>query len=205
MLLTPPAQIVLHLAAPCLCARFAKEKGEQHENWEICKFDKQNKIYQNLSECRSGHGYEHSRGSAWTSENAQIKNWMNKLNKSSLCCCHHSLASFAQGANILERSPAVIGVVFLHYFATNGRSTFCAFQHLLTNILSTPAFLNAEWVILYMNSASPPFVFVFVSVLYFFFLQKLSRTRSAPAQSKLLKLDSAWEAANGKMELMCIG
>ena len=52
-----------------------------------------------------------------------------------------------------------------------------------------------------MNSASPPFVFVFVSVLYFFFLQKLSRTRSAPAQSKLLKLDSSWEAANGKMEL----
>ena len=95
----------------------------------------------------------------------------------------------------------MIGVVFLHYFATNGRSTFCAFQHLLTNILSTPAFLNAEWVMLYMNSASPPFVFVFVSVLYFFFLQKLSRTRSAPAQSKLLKLDSAWEAANGKMEL----
>ena len=64
--------------------------------------------------------------------------------------------NFCTGANILERSPAVIGVVFLHYFATNGRSTFCAFQHLLTNILSTPAFLNAEWVMLYMNSAPPP-------------------------------------------------
>ena len=92
---------------------FCKRKGEQHENREICKFDKQNKIYQNLSQHQSGHGYEHSRGSAWTSENAQIKNWMNKLNKCSLCCCHHSLASFAQGANILERSPAVIGVVFI--------------------------------------------------------------------------------------------
>ena len=35
MLLTPPAQIVLHLAAPCLCARFAKEKGS---NMKIGKF-----------------------------------------------------------------------------------------------------------------------------------------------------------------------
>ena len=77
--------------------------------------------------------------------------WINWINAACVVA-----TTLWQVLHILERSPAVIGVVFLHYFATNGRSTFCAFQHLLTNILSTPAFLNAEWVILYMNSAPPP-------------------------------------------------
>ena len=147
------AQIVLHLAAPCLCARFAKEKGSSMKIGKFANLTnkiKSIKICHNINqvmvmstpEALPGHLRMHRSRIGWI-------NWINAA-----CVVATTLWQvLLRGKHFRTLTSSDWGCF---YFATNGSSTFCAFQHLLTNILSTPAFLNAEWVILNMNSASPP-------------------------------------------------